>query len=818
MCHISDNGLAWLLQFFLQFLRVINAYAATDMLNELIIIFPTSLYMVRKLLAVDRDSFTKYVVCPKCTKCYQYDECVKMVNGRHVVKRCSSKFYKRGKVHVCDAQLVKKVTLKNNSVKYYPIFYYCYNSIINSLEKLVQRKEFAEKCEKWRSETVEDDLLTDIYSGQLWKDFMKYDGKDFLNLPRNYGLMLNFDFFQPMKHRKDYSVGVLYLVILNLPRSERFKWENVIVVGIIPAMGHEPKHLNEFLKPAVDELRALWKGVRLQSSLSVIPLLFRVALLCTSSDIPATRKLCGFKGHSAELGCSKCLKKFLGSFGEKRDYSGFDRNSWVKQNNRDHRQQAKQILRCKTRSAQEKLSKQYGINYYSALLDLEYFDIVRFCTVDPMHNLFLGTAKYQFKLWVSEGYLNPKQLETIESRIQSMEVPIEIGRLPKAISSNYGSYTAEQWKNWTLIYSLYALKGVLNDRQLRCWQTFVLACKYLCKPVLSHVDILKADNCLLTFCTKFQELYGETACTPNIHLHCHLKEIILDYGPIHSFWCFSFERYNGILGSIKTNNRSIELQLMRKVTTLRCTDNISLDQNFLPYFGDVISSLTNYGGTKMTEDRNNCDISNLSDLLSFYQMDTRFPLHSLHWENLSALTLPSFYKESSLDHDDINILRDVYKIMFPNKPIVVDNLSTSIQKFGTLKIFNQQFGSALEYRSKRSTGILAAWARADGTISEDVLEQAFGLVEFYFLHSIKSGEEFTKHVFACVTWYGAATNSMYNDLNPLVVASKTDVYPGGPSRFLPVQRISAKCGFAISTDITTQCTYIISPVTRSFVS
>lgn len=30
-------------------------------------------------------------------------------------------------------------------------------------------------------------------------------------------------------------------------------------------MGPEPKHLNEFLKPAVDELKALWKRIRLQS-------------------------------------------------------------------------------------------------------------------------------------------------------------------------------------------------------------------------------------------------------------------------------------------------------------------------------------------------------------------------------------------------------------------------------------------------------------------------------------------------------------------------------------------------------------------------
>ncbi|CAB3978779.1 Hypothetical predicted protein [Paramuricea clavata] len=85
-------------------------------------------------------------------------------------------------------------------------------------------------------------------------------------------------------------------------------------------MGKEPKNLNSFLEPLVEESKALWKGVRLVSSLSTIPLVFKVALLCTSSDIPASRKLCGFKGHRAELGCSRCLKKFPGSFGEKWNY------------------------------------------------------------------------------------------------------------------------------------------------------------------------------------------------------------------------------------------------------------------------------------------------------------------------------------------------------------------------------------------------------------------------------------------------------------------------------------------------------------------
>ena len=130
-----------------------------------------------------------------------------------------------------------------------------------------------------------------------------------------------------MKHRKDYSVNILYVVLPNLPRAELVKWENnVRAVGIIPALEKDPKNFNSFLKPLVEELKALWKGVRLLSSLSTIPLIFKAALLCNFSDIPASRKLCGFKGHSAELGCSRCLKKFPGGFGEKGNFI----KSWFK--------------------------------------------------------------------------------------------------------------------------------------------------------------------------------------------------------------------------------------------------------------------------------------------------------------------------------------------------------------------------------------------------------------------------------------------------------------------------------------------------------
>ena len=114
-----------------------------------------------------------------------------------------------------------------------------------------------------------------------------------------------------------------------MPRCERFKIENVILVGCIPGPKEPKGNIKSFLKPLVDELLELWSGVQLHTDSMFLYTSFRCAPICVTSDLLATRKVCGFAGHAAQMGCSKCLKKFIsGAFGEKLDYSGYDRENW----------------------------------------------------------------------------------------------------------------------------------------------------------------------------------------------------------------------------------------------------------------------------------------------------------------------------------------------------------------------------------------------------------------------------------------------------------------------------------------------------------
>ena len=99
-----------------------------------------------------------------------------------------------------------------------------------------------------------------------------------------------------------------------------------------------------------------------------------------------------------------------------------------------------------------------------------------------MHNLFLGTAKTMLKkVWLPRGLITDRQFSLLQTRVDAMAIPSDIGRIPRKIMSSFSSFTAEQWKNWTIIYSMFALRGVLPQADYVCWQTFVLACFFLCR-------------------------------------------------------------------------------------------------------------------------------------------------------------------------------------------------------------------------------------------------------------------------------------------------------------------------------------------------
>lgn len=557
---VTDRAFSWLLNFLHILLTLFGKFS--NKVVEIASQLPKTLHAQNgafDTIAGNVDSFEKRAVCVKCHSLYTFRECIQGGTAG-TINVCSYRAVKSRQNRTrCGSPLMKRIVSCTGSSRYYPHSVYCFSSLKSCLQTQLLRPGFVEQCESTRNSSHSMGLH-DVYDGHIWKEFKTYSGSEFLSAPHNYAVLLNVDWLQPFVHLT-YSVGVIYVVILNLPRLIRFKRENVILLGVIPGPSEPPLTINTYLAPIISDLLDLWKGVkmRLPDSTSIT---IRCALIGVSCDLPAARKVCGFLSHSANLGCSMCYAEFSEGFGS-RNYSDFDRNNWRMRTNNQHRADIKKIEKAKTKTEQLKLVKDLGCRY-SVLLDLPYFDPVRMLLIDPMHNLFLGSAKHlTLDILIRRGILSKEDLDKIEQRLKNTEVPIGLGRLPTRIDA--GKFlTAEQWKNWTVYFSIFCLHGLIPSDQLECWRHFVLACRRLCKFSITDNDMTIADGLLLQFCKRVCRIYGRDAITPNCHMHCHLVSCIKNFGPFHSFWLFPFERYNGILGDQPNNNRSVELQFMRR--------------------------------------------------------------------------------------------------------------------------------------------------------------------------------------------------------------------------------------------------------------
>ena len=389
--------------------------------------------------------------------------------------------------------------------------------------------------------------------------------------------------------------------------------------------------------------------------------------------------MCGFLSHAAAKGCSKCMKNFSGVVGNI-NYSGFDRSLWPPRTNITHRKNVEEIIKCNTKTSRAKRESDFGCRY-SILLDLPYFDAPKMLALDPMHNLFLGTGKQMINIWIKKGLLNESNFGQVQCFIDNMVVPSDVGRIPRKIEIGFSGFKADQYKNWIILYSIPSLFDILPPDHLECWRHFVLACHVLCQNKLSHVQINLADAPLMQFCKRVERIYGEEAITPNMHMHGHLKEVILDYGPMQEFWLFSYERYNGILGHQPINNKHIEPQLMRQFLRDDTPYSFPYPDQFKEDFEPICKSISS---TKCAG--------------SIFDHDTIL--------SSNDFKMATKYSRGVLTSDELDVLQQLFcKLHGPAASVIVNSI---FFKYLTVTINGREFRASGK-RTKVPSVVLASW-------------------------------------------------------------------------------------------------------------
>src|SRR6185437_13284036 len=161
--------------------------------------FPNTLYKVKKSLGLV-NQFTSFVACQKCHKLYNKDDVTNI--QRQTVMKCSHIEFPNSptkRFKECETALAKQISL-NNRIAFRPELVYPMVSIRQQFYNMFQQPEFEKSLRHWSNRPIIDNVLSDIYDGQIWRSLKTEQGDNFFRPDKadtNFGLMVNLDWFQP---------------------------------------------------------------------------------------------------------------------------------------------------------------------------------------------------------------------------------------------------------------------------------------------------------------------------------------------------------------------------------------------------------------------------------------------------------------------------------------------------------------------------------------------------------------------------------------------------------------------------------------------
>ena len=167
-----------------------------------------------------------------------------------------------------------------------------------SLAKLVQDHEHLT--------STSDEILYDVQSSPIWKAAYSTEGV-FRGDCRGIAFGLCADGVNPFSHlRTTYSMCPIVLSLLNLPRSVRYNFGNLFLVGIVPGNGRqEAKSIQPYLEVLVDELISL-SHRKLYDTYQQAEFELKVEVLQFILDYPGIAKVFNINGAGAYKGCAWC--------------------------------------------------------------------------------------------------------------------------------------------------------------------------------------------------------------------------------------------------------------------------------------------------------------------------------------------------------------------------------------------------------------------------------------------------------------------------------------------------------------------------------
>ncbi|XP_057771556.1 uncharacterized protein LOC130992829 [Salvia miltiorrhiza] len=202
---------------------------------------------------------------------------------------------------VCKSGRYIRHKIPHKRLRYFPI--------TPRLKRLYASRHTARNM-RWHKEVRKEEpgVLRHPADGKAWKNFDELY-PDFASDSRNVRMGLASDGFNPFSNMStSHSIWPVILMPYNMPPWCTMHKSNYLLTLLIPGPKSPGKDFDIFLRPLVDELKALWQtGVQTYDEYSKSQFTLRAAVIWTISDFPAYAYLSGWS-TMGKLACPICLE------------------------------------------------------------------------------------------------------------------------------------------------------------------------------------------------------------------------------------------------------------------------------------------------------------------------------------------------------------------------------------------------------------------------------------------------------------------------------------------------------------------------------
>ena len=126
----------------------------------------------------------------------------------------------------------------------------------------------------------------------------------------------------------------------------------------------------------------------------------------------------------------------------------------------------------------------------------------------------------------SKPYYIGRQMAEIDNKLMKQQPPSEFSCPPQSLQKHFKYWRASEFRNWMLYYSLPLLLGKLPSLYWCHYSLLFCSLHILLKNRISLAEVDAAEKILHDFYSLISELYGEAACTHNVHLLSHLCKYV----------------------------------------------------------------------------------------------------------------------------------------------------------------------------------------------------------------------------------------------------------------------------------------------------